>query len=372
MRVHAILPAKEKFTKSQAGAVAMVLHDFTTGSVYQAQTLIVGTSISEAPLGQIAYKSIESWHRYFYGRNFGLAHGYIRWVKSLSRTAQPELIEVHGRCAVAGIIAQALPHIPVMLVLHNDPREMDGARTIAERTRLAQRLAGISAVSAYLVECFKDGLTEAAGQCPFYVTRFGMDRLYHQPPAKQKMIVLVGRMVPEKGILEAAQALADVLPAYPEWQFKLIGARRFTAGDMSPYEKQVNSILSPLGAQAEMLGHMSIEDVRKYQAEAAIILAPSQWQEPAGRVILEALSTGAALITSEKGGIPEYAGDHSILLKVPNSEMIASSLRALLSDKSALENWQDRAWKSQFLTLQAAAEIMDSARSDTVRYFANR
>ena len=44
-------------------------------------------------------------------------------------------------------------------------------------------------------------------------------------------------------------------------------------------------------------------------ARAAIVVVPSRWPEPFGLVALEALASGAALICSPRGGLPEVAGD---------------------------------------------------------------
>jgi len=177
-------------------------------------------------------------------------------------------------------------------------------------------------------------------------------------------------MVPEKGILEAAQAAASVLPQYPDWTFKVIGARRFEEGNITPYQKDVQNALKPLGGQAQMLGHLPLDAVRKHQAEAEIILAPSQWQEPAGRVVLEALSVGAALITSRKGGIPEYAGEDAILLETPDSEAIKAALTSLLSDDALRKHWQQKAFDGYHADAQTAAAHMDTVRAKTMAYFA--
>ena len=370
MRLHALLPAKENFTANHAGAVAMVVQDFLAHSAYRADAKIFGKKLVDMPLDGAIYQPIESWHRFVYGRNKGLAAGYIRMVNKLPKDKRPQLIEVHGRCAVASIIARALPDIPVMLVLHNDPREMDGARSVAERQKLARDVAAISAVSHYLLDCFQDGLDkQQLSDCGFFLTPFGMDRLYQELPQKQKQILFVGRIVPEKGVLEAAEAIAHCLPEFPDWQFKLIGARRFVSGKSTPYQNSVESALASLGEQASFLGHLPLSEVRKHQAEAAIILVPSQFQEPAGRVILEAFAAGAALVASRKGGIPEYAGDDALILDRPDSEHILEVLQNLLSDKKALARWQKRAFGHISLSLDEAAVLMDKTRRSVVDSF---
>ena len=96
---------------------------------------------------------------------------------------------------------------------------MKGSKTIAERKDLVAKLAQIICVSDYIKDCLLDGLAldaeELAKVCVFPI---GVSRRLKTPPQKEAIIFLAGRMVPEKGILECAQALADILPSYPEWR----------------------------------------------------------------------------------------------------------------------------------------------------------
>lgn len=363
MRVHALLPAKEKFTESQSGAVATLVHDFLRKSESRDQSLVIGAPIAEPARGGLSYQPIDSWHRLVFGRNMGLARGYVSWLRSLPARQKPELIEVHGRCKVAGYIARACPEIPVALVLHNDPRMMIGARTVDDRAKLAHDLAAIVSISTYIQGCFQDGLSQQQVEnCQFHLARFGIDRPFASPPEKQKRILLVARMVPEKGVLQAARAAASVLPDFPDWKLQMIGARHFANAPQSAYEKQVAEALAPLGKQAEMLGHQPLAEVARYQAEAAIILVPSQWQEPAGRVVIEALVCGSALITTNRGGIPEYADGRAIVLDKADEEDIATHLHHLLDKPEILNKWQCAAWDDYPFTHQAMTARMDQIR----------
>ncbi|XDZ65461.1 glycosyltransferase family 4 protein [Alphaproteobacteria bacterium LSUCC0684] len=363
MSLHVILPAKEQFTERRAGAVARVAHDGLLGSSFQHEAIVFGQPLRDEPLSELAYKGISTWHRFLHGRNIGLGRGYLAWLKTLPKDERPALIEVHGRCALAGMIAEAVPDIPVVLVLHNDPREMKGARSLEERLRLARLLAGVFAVSDYLIRCFQDGFTaEQISTTSFHLTAFGADRPCSSPPPKTKTILIVGRMVPEKGILETAEAAAAILPDYPDWQLVMIGARRGDHRTPSAYEKEVQHRLAPLGAQASFLGFLPYHDVQEYQAAAEIILVPSQWEEPAGRVVIEALMFGAALIASRRGGIPEYAEGRSLLIDEPTAENLARAIRSLLDHPDERQKLQRAAWKDYPFTHAAMIAAMDHAR----------
>ena len=82
----------------------------------------------------------------------------------------------------------------------------------------------------------------------------GVTRRLTSLPVKEPIIFIAGRMVPEKGILEAALAIAKILPFYPEWKLVIAGARRFEDAPAGSYEAKVGKAIAPLGSQAEMLG----------------------------------------------------------------------------------------------------------------------
>ena len=367
MMLHLILPSKETFTDANAGAIARVAADSLHGSQFRDDAMVFGQNISTPPMGGVSYLGLTSWHRFFHGSNIGLGKAYINWLRKTPKARWPYLIEVHGRCALARMIASAVPEVPVVLFQHNDPRTMTGARSGAERTALTRVLAGVFSNSGYIESCFREGLPpEHDADCQFHIIRLGARRWHEAAPKKSHTILFVGRMVPEKGAAEAAEAIASVLPDYPEWRFVMIGARRFEEAVENDYAARIRSRLKPLGDQVELTGFVPAETVRRYQDEAAIVLAPSQWQEPAGLVVLEALASGSALITSRRGGIPEYTDGRSVLLDEPDGPSISDALRSLLSNPAQLKSLQDKAWKDYPFTLEAMVAAIDEARSSVI------
>lgn len=367
MTLHLLLPPKESFTDRHAGAIAKVARDSLANSRRKAKAVVFGRAIDAPPMAGLAYQPIETWHRFLHGRNIGFGKGYLAWLHRQPREAWPTLIEVHGRCALAERIAKALPEVPVVLFQHNDPRGMKGGETAADRARLAHHLAGVFSNSSYIEQCFRDGLSDAdlAG-CALRVTRLGVERITKTPPPKSRTVLFVGRMVPEKGALETAEAIAEVLPKFPDWRFRLIGARRFEDSPENDYARSVRAALEPLGHQVEMLGFLPSAAVRQHQADAAITLAPSQWQEPAGLVVLEALAAGSALITTRRGGIPEYAENRALLLDDADSRAIAQALEALLADPARRAALQATAWSDYPFSLEAMAAAIDAARAEVM------
>ena len=361
--IHALMPFKEHYTNQNAGAVAMVCRDMIISSKLGDKVHVFGRALNHDPISR-PYTALDPEMSFLFGNNLGLARAYLTHLKTLSK--QPDWVEVHGRCQVAAYIAKKRPDLKVILILHNDPREMKGAKTVEERRFLAQHLSGVFAVSSYLMSCFKNGLSkDDLKNLTMQITPHGVDPVKDSEKViadKKNTIVITGRMVPEKGMLEAAKALAAVLPNYPEWSARFIGAKAFANANASPYEQEIANTLAPLSDQACSLGFVPLEIVRKEQIEAAIAITPSVWQEPAGRVVLEALSSGCALITTRRGGIPEYAEGRSIILDDVTPQTIANALENLIQYKKERLVLQKSALKDYPYTLNAAGSALDQGR----------
>ena len=244
---------------------------------------------------------------------------------------------------------------------------MTGGKTLAERLWLARNLAGIFANSNYIKNCFLDGFSNTEiSQTPIFVTPLGANRNIQNKPSKEKTIIIASRIVPEKGILQAAIALRDILPDFPEWSVKIIGAKHFRDGTISDYEKSVKETLAPLQGQAEMTGFLPLAQINKELEKAAIAIVPSVWQEPASRAVLEALANGCALITTKMGGIPERAEGRAFLVDYPDSPNFEAALKSLLSMPSKLKELHDIAWNDFPFDCATMAGQTDLARKNII------
>ena len=219
----------------------------------------------ENPLNNHRFMGLRPRGKWFQGNNIGCAADYLAQIK---KTGAPDLLEVHSRCHVATYIKQRQPDLRVSLYLHNDPRDMKGGRSVDDRKSLLRDMAGIICVSAYIRDCFLDGLVvDEALAAKVGVARNGAQRWLTKQPAKHPVILIASRMVPEKGVLECAQALAGILPNHPDWRLVIAGAKRFEAATRGTYEAQISKVIESLGEQAIMTGFIPIDEVRKWQAK---------------------------------------------------------------------------------------------------------
>ena len=366
LKIDILLPVKEAFSAANAGAVATVVNDIVLASKQSATITVLGREV-EVPFPNINFSALIPKNKWLYGKNLGFAIAYL---DRLMTHPDPDLIEVHGRCNVASYLLKKRPDIPIILFLHNDPRVMKGAKSIAERQHLFDSLVQIICVSDYVRNCFLDGLKiDKKQDKKVGVYSLGVKRKLKSPPIKEKLIFIAGRMVPEKGILEASAALAELLPRYPEWRVVIAGARRFNDSTPDSYETEVKKALSPLGKQAEMTGFIPLDVVRHWQERAAIAACPSLWPEPLGKVVVESLAAGCAVLTTRCGGIPEVAEGRALIIDHPSISAFHDGFETLLQNESLRHDLQARAWNDFPFTSTAMGHKVDQLRQNALATF---
>ena len=358
-KIDILLPAKERFSPSNAGAISGVVRDLVQASLAAKQFRIIGTDV-DTSLMPDHFTGLLPKRRWLNGHNIGLAAAYLDLIHT---TGIPDLVEVHSRRHVARYLLQKHPSLNVTLYLHNDPRQMRGGRSVSERRYLLEKLAGIICVSDYIRNCFFDGLDDSGDlKSKVGVARNGAHRWLKKPPIKENFILLAGRMVPEKGILECASAIAQVLPHHPGWALIIAGAKRFEESAPSSYEGKIATAIAPLKERAKMLGFIPIADMRDWQARAAISACPSLWHDPMPKAVLESLAAGCALITTRRGGIPEAAEGRALIIDPPSVENFAKGFDKLLVDSEFRQKLQQIAWQDFPFTDTAMAEAADQLR----------
>jgi glycosyltransferase involved in cell wall biosynthesis len=266
---------------------------------------------------------------------FGLAETLrrARFVAELVRKAEPRLIVVQQHLPSAAAIAARIS-VPVLLQRHNfmrPPRRgwLGGLRR-RNLVRALEGLAGLTFVSEAAREDFALDWPEVT--TPRWVIPNGVDAAAWRPAAERDTFALVvGRATPEKGLVEAAQALAAVLPGAPGWNAAFVVAGAVRGAD---YLARVRAALAPLGPRAEVLTDVPFSSVKALNERAAIAIIPSKWREPFGRTCLEAHAGGAAVISSGSGGLREISGEAALYAPNADPSELTECLRTLISDEA--------------------------------------
>src|SRR5437016_11105257 len=124
-----------------------------------------------------------------------------------AREHRPDLIEVNNRPVMVDVVRRGFGDVPIALHFGNDPRTMDGSCSVAERRKLLETASAIICVSDFIRRCFLDGVDDPLARV--HVIHTGVPRA-SEFPVKEKHVVYVGRVVPEKGVRELVEALARI------------------------------------------------------------------------------------------------------------------------------------------------------------------
>jgi glycosyltransferase involved in cell wall biosynthesis len=351
-----LLPAAEHFGPERAGAIALHVRDVTRASRFRERIRIFGAPL-ERPFEGFDFCPLRpAWHG-LRGRNVGLAEALRRRLRGRERI----LIELYNRPNMFVHLA-ARTDLPLTLRLSNDPRTMRGASTPSERARLLDRARAILCVSDYVRERFLDGLA-IAEDGKLQVLRNAIPRTLAAPPAKEPLILFVGRIIEKKGVGDLVSALEQVLPRHPGWRAELIGSSRTRRhGRPSAFETAIRERCARLGANVRCLGHLPNEEVMAHYRRAAIVALPSLWPEPLARTAIEALAYGCAVLAYPSGGLPEVLHGRGLLVEPASPEALAEALGRLIADDALRARLQDQAWRDYPFDIQALAASIDDLR----------
>jgi glycosyltransferase involved in cell wall biosynthesis len=141
-------------------------------------------------------------------------------------------------------------------------------------------------------------------------------------------IVMISRLIAEKGVAEFIEAARIVKKAHPEAEFELVG----------PHEPGYANLPAGLIQQAVADGVVTypgpLKDVRPAIAKASIFVLPSRYREGQPRVILEAMAMGRAVVTTDMPGCRETVmhGINGFIVPPSSGAKLAAALSVLVTN----------------------------------------
>lgn len=160
-------------------------------------------------------------------------------------------------------------------------------------------------------------------------------------PASVPTFLLIARLLGDKGIREFAAAAKLVKQKYPNTKFQLLGPY-----DSSPDKiSQAEVMKWQTERQVDYLGET--DDVKPYIEACHIYCLPS-YHEGLPRTVLEAMSTGRPILTTNTSGCRDTVDDgyNGWLVATRNTEELASRMIWFIEHK---EQWQQMANNSRTL-----------------------
>ncbi|WP_338035952.1 glycosyltransferase family 4 protein [Haloferax elongans] len=116
-------------------------------------------------------------------------------------------------------------------------------------------------------------------------------------------LLFVGSLKPQKGILEAIKSFSLISDRIQEYELIVAGDGRLR----SDAEDLVAEF--SLSRRVRFVGHVDRDTILQLYSQASVVLYPSVWPEPFGRVSIEAMASGTPIVGSKFGAIPEVLDD---------------------------------------------------------------
>ncbi|MGH9357788.1 MAG: glycosyltransferase family 4 protein [Terriglobia bacterium] len=120
--------------------------------------------------------------------------------------------------------------------------------------------------------------------------------LYHLRTEPGKYLAFLGRISPEKGVDQAIEIAKRT-------DIELRIAAKIDRVDQQYFEQVIQPLLGhPL---IQFMGEIADAEKDEFLGNALALLAPVNWPEPFGLVIIEALACGTPVIAYRRGSVPE-------------------------------------------------------------------
>jgi glycosyltransferase involved in cell wall biosynthesis len=151
-----------------------------------------------------------------------------------------------------------------------------------------------------------------------------------------------------KGVRQTIEAFASIAPELPDTRLKL-------AGKPGDHHDKLQDLVASLGLKyrVDFLGMISDEEKRDHYQRCIAYIQPSL-HEGFGLAIAEAIASGSRVITSDRGAIPEVAGEFGICVDPHDVSAIAHEMRNVVANPPS-DEYKSAAcgWITQMYSLDA-------------------
>ncbi len=346
MNISILLPFKENFSKSMAGAVSLFVKDTSKASSFRNKITIFGSTKKKDYLLK-NYINLSTKKQFFKSSNTE----YVKTFLSHNLLKKTNILEIHNRPNYIKKIKEFYKE-RIFLYFHNDPLSMNGSKSISEREYLISNVDKLIFNSKWSRNRFLIDLNDDKFLKKTEICYQSTNKVKINFSKKKKIISFIGKLNRAKGFDIFGKAILKVLNEFKDWKGYIIGDE--------PREK-----LSFKHKNLINLGFKNNDFILNFLKKVSISVVASRWDEPFGRASLEAASRGSAVIISNKGGLPETSSS-SIILRSLNENNLYLQIKKLIKNKDLLIKSQKNNYKNFFLDHNYVTTIIDKLRKEFI------
>ncbi len=305
-----------------AASVELCVRDLVIHSRYLRSTLVVCPPV-DTPFEGIEVATIPD---PLISGNLGKAWGVAQLLRR--RGVDVAIVENHLHAAAFIAVASGAR---VILHTHAYVKAPTSAFDGAFRRREMGLLSGCAFVSEYALNQFRSdfpGLRAVQRAVPN-----GLDMQdWSSKKPKDRSILCVGRALRHKGHIEAMAAITRALSSRPEWTARFMVSDPATADRDPALMDALRAAAEPFNGRIRVDSNVPYAAVKTAWERASVGLVLTTGPEPFGRTALEAMASGAALMTSGSGGLAEICGPCGVIVEPSDADGVAASLGQLMDE----------------------------------------
>ena len=345
-RIAILLPYKEDYNKNNAGSASLWVKDFFENSKLKKITTIYGINTKKKSLSKNFVNLNNKFPLFTFKKNIYYAKIFLKEIHK-----QTKIIEIHNRPEIFHFIKKQNSNYKLILVFHNNPLLIRGSKKIKERKNILNKCSNIIFVSKWVQKKFFEGLdSKKSKKCSvIYPAIKRLDKL----PKKDNIITFIGKLNKSKGYDLAGVAVVNILNKYKNWKAVFAGNEEREKFNFSHKNLKIYKWLSH-------------DKILKLLKKSSICLVPSVWEEPFGRISMEASIYGNAVILSNKGGLSETSKYH-IKLKNLHVNNIFKEINNLILDKKKLSKLQKKSFFDYKIFIEKSAKIFDEIKLKNIK-----
>ena len=122
------------------------------------------------------------------------------------------------------------------------------------------------------------------------------------------VILFVGRLVEKKGIGQLITAIKNIKNS--KIKLLILGSNFSAESAETDFTKKLKKMIQGCEDRIIFTGHVAHNEIYKYYQIANIQVIPSIWEESAGLVAIEGMTTGLPIIATISGGMVEYLDEN--------------------------------------------------------------
>lgn len=264
------------------------------------------------------------------------------------RHARPDLVVVVTAVLPTALIAARLERLATIVYVGEifakghvggRLRALGGRAVAALSAALADRLVCCSKTVADQFARRDNAVTIYPGISDSYARGDGAAfRARHGLGRASPLIAVIGNVCEARAQDISVRALAAIRERLPDAQLLIAGRAHPRPADEA-FEAGVRELVRELGLERSVEFSGFVERVADAYSAADVVVNPARFNEPFGRVALEALIAGRPVVATAVGAIPEVlrAGRDALLVPRDDSQALADAVVRLLEDPSLSE-----------------------------------